>query len=146
MIEVTAGADWTETELLALARRLADRAQRFGPPPEGPRHEQLLRTEHVSVWLIRWTDGQDTGWHDHDLATGAVAVVEGQVSEERLTLGGPPLARVAGPGDAFTVSAADIHRVAHASGDPAVTIHAYSPPVRRMGTYEIEPARDATLT
>jgi len=92
-----------------------------------------MRTEHVAVWLVRWRDGDDTGFHDHDLAAGAVAVVEGQVLEERLTLDGPTVARVAGAGDAFTVSVADIHRVSHVSGEPAVTIHAYSPPVRRMG-------------
>jgi hypothetical protein len=39
-------------------------------------------------------------------------------------------------GAAFTFAASDIHRVAHAGGGPAVTLHAYSPPLRRMGAYE----------
>ena len=38
----------------------------------------------------------------------------------------------------FAFGAADIHRVAHAGGGPAVTIHAYSPPLWRMGAYEID--------
>ena len=34
-------------------------------------------------------------------------------------------------------TAADIHRVRHVGDQPAVTIHAYSPPLWRMGAYEI---------
>jgi hypothetical protein len=30
-----------------------------------------------------------------------------------------------------------IHRVLHAGDQPAVTIHAYSPPLRRTGAYRI---------
>lgn len=30
-----------------------------------------------------------------------------------------------------------IHRVLHAGEGPAVTIHAYSPPLRRMGAYSL---------
>jgi hypothetical protein len=32
-----------------------------------------------------------------------------------------------------------IHRVLHAGTGPAVTVHAYSPPLRRMGAYHIGP-------
>ena len=42
-------------------------------------------------------------------------------------------------GEAFHFSAADIHRVRHTGTAPAVTIHAYSPPLWRMGAYEILP-------
>jgi hypothetical protein len=72
-----------------------------------------------------------------------VAVVAGQVHEERLTLGGPARTRIATAGEDFTFSAADIHRVSHAPGEPAVTIHAYSPPLWRMGSYAVAP--DGTL-
>jgi hypothetical protein len=39
----------------------------------------------------------------------------------------------------FSFGAADIHRVLHAGDGPAVTIHAYSPPLTRMGSYTVEP-------
>ena len=42
-------------------------------------------------------------------------------------------------GEAFHFSAADIHRVRHTGTEPAVTIHASSPPLWRMGAYEILP-------
>jgi hypothetical protein len=32
-----------------------------------------------------------------------------------------------------------IHRVRHAGEGPAVTLHAYSPPLHRVGTYEVAP-------
>jgi hypothetical protein len=78
----------------------------------------------------------DTGYHDHDLSAGAVAVTAGAVREERLVLGGAPAARTVSTGGSFTFGPADIHRVSHAGSEPAVTLHAYSPPLWRMGSYE----------
>jgi hypothetical protein len=46
---------------------------------------------------------------------------------------------VLGPGSVFAVPAVAIHRVFHAGGVPAVTIHAYSPPLARTGAYRIGP-------
>ena len=68
-----------------------------------------------------------------------MAVVSGTVAEDRLALGGSPVTRELGAGESFTFSAADIHRVRHTGEAPAVTIHAYSPPLWRMGAYEILP-------
>jgi len=85
----------------------------------------------------------DTGYHDHDLSSGAVAVTAGCVREERLVLGGAPRARTVAAGESFTFGAADIHRVSHAGAEPAVTLHAYSPPLWRMGSYAVAP--DGTL-
>ena len=96
-------------------------------------------TSTSAIWLICWMDDHDTGYHDHDLSAGAVAVTQGAVREERLVLGGAPAARTASAGEAFTFGPADIHRVSHAGREPAVTIHAYSPPLWRMGAYEVLP-------
>ena len=98
---------------------------------------ELRRDDDVAVWLICWMDEHDTGFHDHDLSSGAVAVADGAVAEDRLALGGPPVTRVAEAGESFHFTAADIHRVRHVGDQPAVTIHAYSPPLWRMGAYEI---------
>ena len=54
-------------------------------------------------------------------------------------LGGAPSARTLSAGDSLTFAASDIHRVAHAGSEPAVTLHAYSPPLWRMGAYEVSP-------
>ena len=78
-------------------------------------------------------DEQDTGFHDHDVSAGAVAVVSGSVREDRLVLGAPPRPASVHAGGAFSFEASDIHRVQHAGAEPAVTLHAYSPPLWRMG-------------
>jgi predicted metal-dependent enzyme (double-stranded beta helix superfamily) len=105
--------------------------------PDARTYAQLHRDDHVGVWLICWMNDHDTGYHDHDLSSGAVAVTAGAVREERLVLGGAPATRTVHAGDAFTFGAADIHRVSHAGAEPTVTIHAYSPPLWRMGSYEV---------
>src|SRR5215212_9294532 len=107
--------------------------------PNQRTYEQVVLNEDVGVWLICWMDDHDTGFHDHDLSSGAVAVVQGRVREERLGLGGGS-SRVYGPGEAFDFAAHDIHRMSHAGGGPAVSLHAYSPPLLRMGAYSFDDA------
>jgi predicted metal-dependent enzyme (double-stranded beta helix superfamily) len=97
--------------------------------------EQLWRDDHVDVWVITWTNGNDTGFHDHDVSRGAVAVVEGEITEERLVLGGPPRLLPHAAGETFDFDASHVHRMHQDSDAPAVSIHAYSPPLWRMGTY-----------
>lgn len=106
--------------------------------------ERLLDEPEVEAWLICWMPGQDTGFHDHDLSSGAVTVVSGAVKEERLRLGTlGTRSRVYLPGSTFDFTSSEIHRVTHAGSQPAVTLHAYSPRLRRMGAYAV--ARDGAL-
>ena len=129
-------------ELETFVRELADRPELW---IDFVRHDatqrvyqELLSDEHLTAWLICWMDDHDTGFHDHDVSAGAVAVVGGRVREERLTIGGPPCSRSFTAGEAFHFSPSDIHRVRHGGSDPAVTLHVYSPPLARMGAYEID--------
>jgi mannose-6-phosphate isomerase-like protein (cupin superfamily) len=100
-------------------------------------YEQIWDDDDVNAWVICWSEDQDTGFHDHDESAAAIAVVSGCVREDRLTIAGAPRSRELGPGTTFTVPPVAIHRVLHAGDRPAVTIHAYSPPLRRMGAYRI---------
>jgi predicted metal-dependent enzyme (double-stranded beta helix superfamily) len=100
-------------------------------------YEELLSDDHLTAWLICWMDDHDTGFHDHDISAGAVAVVSGRVREERLAIDSKPRNRSFGVGESFHFSPADIHRVRHANGGPAVTLHVYSPPLLRMGAYVV---------
>jgi predicted metal-dependent enzyme (double-stranded beta helix superfamily) len=101
-------------------------------------YQELLSDAHLTAWLICWMDDQDTGFHDHDISAGAVAVVSGHVHEDRLAIGGAPSRRTFEVGESFHFSPADIHRVRHSGCDPAVTLHVYSPPLDRMGAYVID--------
>jgi len=136
------GRDLSQSELSAYATELAAWPELWIDAvvhdPDERRYEELLSDEHLTVWLICWMDDHDTGFHDHDTSAGAVAVVGGQIREERLTLDAQPYTRVFGPGEVFDFSPMDIHRVRHAGVAPAVTLHVYSPPLLRMGAYFVD--------
>jgi predicted metal-dependent enzyme (double-stranded beta helix superfamily) len=141
------GRDLTGPELQAFVEELADRPELWigHVKHEATQrvYEELISDDHLTVWLICWMDDHDTGYHDHDVSAGAVAVVGGSVREERLRIDGAPCDRAFTAGQSFHFSPADIHRVRHMGSDPAVTLHAYSPPLARMGAYEI--GRDGVL-
>jgi mannose-6-phosphate isomerase-like protein (cupin superfamily) len=101
------------------------------------RYAETWSDDHVNAWTIRWSEDADTGFHDHDGAAAAIVVVEGHVVEERLTLAGPPVSRRFGPGQCFHLPSCAIHRVRHGGGAPALTVHAYSPPLRVQGVYRV---------
>ena len=142
MIRIPANRDLSQVELRALARDLVLRPDIWEDmvrhDPGARIYEQLLRDQHVEVWLICWMNDQDTGFHDHDVSAGALAVAWGRVREERLGLGGSVIERTLEAGESVDFAASDIHRVSHAGSRPAVTIHAYSPPLWRMGAYEVK--------
>ena len=90
------------------------------------------------MWLICWMDGHDTGFHDHDISSGAFTVVSGRLREERLRFGAAASSITPDPGMSTQFAPTDIHRVVHEGDGPAVSIHAYSPPLVRMGSYVVE--------
>jgi quercetin dioxygenase-like cupin family protein len=77
------------------------------------------------------------GWHDHDTSSGAVAVVEGSLLEQNLAVGSPDLSRRVDAGNAFDFGPDHIHRISGLAAG-SVSIHAYSPPLWRLGQYTID--------
>ncbi|WP_210494190.1 cysteine dioxygenase family protein [Patulibacter sp. SYSU D01012] len=128
-------------ELEALAREVAADPAAWASAVEhraDRRTYALLRDDaSVTVWLICWSPGHDTGFHDHDRSSAGIAVAAGEIVDERLALRGEPVRRRLGVGQATTVEPAEIHRIHHAGDAPAVSVHAYSPPLRRTGAYEV---------
>lgn len=137
------GRDLTRLELQQLASEIASDPQRWahlvGFDDDERVYVSLHRDQHVEVWLLCWTPENDTGWHDHDLSSGAVAVVQGELLEHNLGVGpdgGPRTTVLAG--SVFSFGADHIHRLTgHAPG--SVSVHAYSPPLWRMGQYAVSP-------
>jgi quercetin dioxygenase-like cupin family protein len=99
-------------------------------------YASLHRDAHVDVWLLCWTPTNDTGWHDHDISSGAVAVVAGELVENNLRVDSPSLERRVVAGEAFSFRPDHIHRVNGAESG-TVSVHAYSPPLWRMGQYAV---------
>jgi quercetin dioxygenase-like cupin family protein len=133
----------TTQELEAFVRRLAADTDRWRPVinhDASQRTYQLIWEDpDVNAWVLCWSDDHDTGFHDHDVSAAAITVIDGHVREDRLRLDRSAREVVYGVGETFTVPANAIHRVLHAGRGPAVTIHAYSPPLKRMGAYSEGP-------
>jgi quercetin dioxygenase-like cupin family protein len=135
------GRDLDTRELARLANDLADRRELWSDhvafSAEGRHYVSLHRDEHVDVWLLCWTSGSDTGWHDHDGSAGAVRVLSGALTESNPRIGGAHLEVLVPAGTSFAFGPDHIHRVIGAA-EQSVSIHAYSPPLRRMGQYTID--------
>ena len=100
-------------------------------------YASLHRDARVDIWAIVWHPGNDTGWHDHDTSSGAVRVVEGTLLEQGLRVGGPDRRRLYPGGSTFSFGPSHIHRLTCESRC-AVSIHAYSAPLWRMGQYTLD--------
>jgi hypothetical protein len=96
----------------------------------------LHRDDHVDVWLLCWTPVNDTGWHDHDVSSGAVAVVRGCVTEHTLAIDRRHPGREVRAGRSFSFGPDHIHRMAGRDAG-SVSVHVYSPPLWRMGQYTV---------
>ena len=118
----------------------AERRELWAPlarhDPDERTYALLHRDDQVELYLVCWMPGHDTGFHDHDDSAAAIVVLDGQISEERLALGGSVEVTL-GPGESVTIAPEAIHRVRHAGAGPAMSMHAYSPPLQRVGAYEI---------
>jgi hypothetical protein len=101
--------------------------------------ELIWADRHVNAWVICWSSGHDTGFHDHGRSAGAIHVVEGRICEERLAIPRATGVRTFTPGETLHVRECAIHRVFHGGQGPAVSVHAYSPPLTQMGHYRAGP-------
>jgi hypothetical protein len=133
----------SETELLELAAAVAETPELWRRDvafdDEVRHYVSLYRDAHVDMWMLCWTPQNDTGWHDHDVSSGAVAVVQGCLVEHNLAVGRPSVATEVGADRVFSFGPDHIHRLT--GRDPgSVSIHAYSPPLWRMGQYAVSAA------
>jgi hypothetical protein len=138
------GRDLARPELSELAAAVAAEPRLWRPhvrhDAERRHYVQLYRDAHVDVWLLCWTNQQDTGFHDHDVSSGAVHVVDGDLLEDRFEMHGDLIRRLSVErprGATFDFDASHVHAVKHPQErPPATSVHVYSPPLWRMGYYE----------
>src|SRR6195952_4699239 len=96
----------------------------------------LYRDTHVDVWVLCWTPQNDTGWHDHAISAGAIAVTSGCLTEHNLAVHEPSMSTAVNAGLVFPFGPDHIHRLQGLDAG-SVSIHAYSPPLWRMGQYSV---------
>jgi Cysteine dioxygenase type I len=129
------------SELQALVDELARHPARWREhvafSGQGRHYVSLHRDDYIDVWLLCWTRDDDTGWHDHDISSGAVRVVRGAIRESSPRMGREPVGRTIAAGGSFSFGPEHIHRLA-GDDERAVSIHAYSPPLWRLGQYSVD--------
>ncbi len=127
-------------ELRALAAVIADDPGQWSPhvafSDAGRHYVSLYRDAHVDIWVLCWGPQNDTGWHDHDISSGAVAVARGCLTEHNLAIGVPTMSTDVQAGMVFAFGPDHIHRLTGRDAG-SVSIHAYSPPLWRMGQYTV---------
>jgi hypothetical protein len=135
------GRNLDRRELAHVANEIADQPDLWSHLvafPTGRRHYvSLHRDDHVDAWLICWTEGSDTGWHDHDGSAGAVRVTAGALTEGNPRMGGQPVETVVTAGTSLSYAPDHIHRLT-GTAPQSVSIHVYSPPLQRMGQYRTD--------
>jgi rhodanese-related sulfurtransferase len=97
-------------------------------------YERLYHGPDYDIWVISWLPGQATGFHDHGVSSGAFIVATGTLEEHRP--GEETHAMHPGKPRAFGPNYA--HDVRNGSLAPAISIHAYSPPLSEMNEYEFD--------
>ncbi|AUG80816.1 Putative cysteine dioxygenase [Kitasatospora sp. MMS16-BH015] len=103
-------------------------------------YERVVLTEDHEVWLISWLPGQSTGFHDHGGSRGAFTVALGELEEYSFGAQGALTTRRVGSGTARAFGPEYLHDIRNTSAGPAVTLHAYSPPLNEMTRYELRAA------
>jgi hypothetical protein len=133
------GRELARGELRRLVTEIAGDAAVWQPlvchDSEARYYLRLHRDPHVDVWLICWTNQQD-------VSAGAVHVCTGDLAEDRFELDEAGLRQITvsrPAGASFDFDASHVHRLRHPEGHPpAVSIHAYSPALWRMGYYDTD--------
>lgn len=135
----------TQDQLVSFARFYAEEcsAGLYAPTfdPEERWHQRIYRDARVDVWLITWLPSQGTQLHDHGGSSGAFAVMDGELTEAVVAGGSTLHDTTRRAGEAVGFGAHYVHDVRNLSDAPAVSVHAYSPPLTTMTYYDLNDGR-----
>jgi predicted metal-dependent enzyme (double-stranded beta helix superfamily) len=106
-------------------------------------HQRIYRDPRIDIWLISWLPSQGTELHDHGGSSGAFTVLSGTLTEfvpsgyadGRVRVRVREAERAAGESVRF--GRHYIHDVRNAGSEPAISVHAYSPPLQSMTYYDL---------
>jgi predicted metal-dependent enzyme (double-stranded beta helix superfamily) len=113
---------------------------RGGIPDDKRWFARLRSDDELDVWLISWVPGQTTELHDHGGSLGALTLLRGALHEFRWN-GEELRHRRLDAGDQAGFPLGWVHDVTWAPSEPAaapaLSVHAYSPPLTAMSYYEV---------
>ena len=138
--DLSGGASRTPEELANIVTRFASSEgwmEKVRLRTEGRWYERLYHGPDYDIWVISWLPGQSTGFHDHGASSGAFVVATGTLEERRPG----EQSRVIHPDRPRAFGPDYTHDVRNVSLAPAISIHAYSPPLSEMNEYELDGIR-----
>ncbi len=103
-------------------------------------YHRLAWDDDHEVWLLSWLPGQRTGFHDHGESSGAFTVALGALRERTAPDRRPGPSVPVRRGEVRSFGPWYVHDVINTSVRPAVSVHAYSPPLTSMRRFEFGPA------
>src|SRR4051794_13135173 len=128
-------------DLVDIACGMAAEADRWRPRVQFREESRWWTRLHgddaLDVWLLTWLADQATDLHDHGDSAAAFTVLEGRLREVRVA-GVTEHHSLIPAGGIVTVAPGVVHDVRNPSGRAAISIHAYSPPLREMTYYRHE--------
>ena len=105
---------------------------------------RLALNDRYEVWLLSWLPGQQTGFHDHGASAGAFAVAQGHLTEQAAVRGRPVATTTSlASGAVRSFGQHYVHDVRNDAAEPALSVHAYSPPLSQMRRFGL--TADGTL-
>ncbi|WP_375478936.1 cysteine dioxygenase family protein [uncultured Jatrophihabitans sp.] len=108
-------------------------------------HQRIYRDRRVDIWLISWLPTQGTQLHDHGGSAGSFTVLSGTLTEA-VAGGGLLREHERTAGNSVGFGAHYVHDVRNVSDAPAVSVHAYSPPLTTMTYYDLADGKLETIT
>jgi hypothetical protein len=140
MTSTTLAQPLSVDNLAALVREIADNPSSWQAEVRFAADERwwtrLHSEDSVDVWLLTWVQDTGTDLHDHGDSAGAFTVVSGLLEEVRPALDGTLAVTRLHTGEVRQIERGAVHDVRSPSRTPAISIHAYSPPLREMTFYE----------
>ncbi|MBY0527633.1 MAG: molybdopterin-dependent oxidoreductase [Gemmataceae bacterium] len=135
-------------ELTALLARLDitadDLAEHVHFSGLGYTHNSVRRSRWYHAWVLGWKNGQRSPIHDHKGSNCGLRVLRGTMTQTMFEFAGNGHVKAIGsadfgPGSVLGSYDMDLHQVSNLQPGDAdlVTLHIYSPPLEKMGTYSL---------
>jgi len=108
------------------------------------RRNLIFQNEYVQLLCLCWKSGQRSPIHDHAGSTCAVKIITGIASETVYEMTSSGLINLVHtfdyPEGVMGSEDSDIHQVSNlqGKGEDLVTLHCYSPPLKKMKTFSID--------
>ena len=142
VVQQQPGGDLNQAQLKGLVKSIAELPSLWKPLTVTDGHRRryrlLYEDERIDVWVLSWMAGQGTGFHDHDHSAVALMCVQGSILEKQMRLPSGIASVNMSAGSIRSGGPGYIHAVNHLQGEPAVSLHAYSPPLVLVGQYVID--------